>query len=444
MRATSDLAGRRPVRSRRWRPAGAAALALACGVVVVGVAGAAGPAAPPADTCDAVVSNKHVAAIATRPGAIDLVFHDSKGARVVFYECVGDRPRRLGALRAADAQAPVFLYDASTWACDRRTRRFAAIATLPDGTVARGAYSVHTPSCATRFELRAPRRMRPGSKATVRVADRWGTGDVAPVLCIGPVGARPRCKTLAFPRAVTLASRRFAATERGRWRVELRISGKRIRTAVVVGNAGASQQPLPIVLAGGDSTMQGIDTFLADELAGLAYVRSDVRPGTGISRGVYWQWHAKSQTDRLRQRVTVMSIGAASDGLPLPAALGVLTPCCAAPWIAEYASRVRDMMLTFLRKGRGRVVWLTPPEPRWAPRAEITHAVNDAVERAAAGLQGVRVIRIDLMFSPNGYQDVMTYRGRQVRVRESDGVHLSIAGTAIAAKAVVKAIDELR
>ncbi len=444
MRITTDLLRWGSTRSRRHCVAGAAALALALANGGAAITHAATPKPPPVDPCTTVVSNKHVAAIATRPGAIDLVFHDSKGARVVFYECVGDRAKRLGARRAPDAQAPVYLNDASTWSCDRRTRRFAGIATLPDGTLALGVYSVHTPSCATRFELRAPSRMKPGAKASVRVADRWGIGGVEPELCIGPVGGPSRCKTLAFPKAVTLASRRFQATERGRWRVELRVAGKRLRTAVVVGEGGAEQKPLPIVFAGGDSTMQGIDTFLADELAGLAYVRSDVRPGTGISRGVYWPWHAKSQTKRLRQRVTVMSIGAASDGLPIPTAFGVLQQCCGEPWIAQYANRARDMMQTFLREGRGRVVWLTPPEPRWSARAEITHAVNVAVERAAAGLKGVKVIRIDLMFSPNGYQDVMTYRGRQVRVRESDGVHLSVAGTAIAAKAVVRAIGELR
>ena len=100
-------------------------------------------------------------------------------------------------------------------------------------------------------------------------------------------------------------------------------------------------------------------------------------------------------------------------------------------------------MQTFLRGGRARVVWLTPPEPRYAPRAEITHAINIAVERAAVGLKGVKVLRIDLMFSPGGYRDVIRYRGRDVRVRESDGVHLNVAGTAIAAKAVAEAIREL-
>jgi hypothetical protein len=241
---------------------------------------------------------------------------------------------------------------------------------------------------------------------------------------------------------VTFASRRFQATKRGRWRVELRVRRERIRTAIAVGGGATQRKQPPIVLATGDSTMQGVDSFLADELADEAYVRSDVRPGSGITRGLYWMWHAQSQTKRLRPRVTVMSIGAASDGLPIPNAIGILRVCCGEEWIEEYANRARQIMRTFQRNGHGRVVWLTPPEPRWGPRAEITHATNVAVERAAEGLQGVKVIRIDLMFAPHGYTDVVSYRGRPVRVRESDGVHLNVAGTAIAAKAVADAIRE--
>jgi hypothetical protein len=194
------------------------------------------------------------------------------------------------------------------------------------------------------------------------------------------------------------------------------------------------------VLATGDSTMQGIDSFLADELGDAASVHSDVRPGTGISRGGYWMWHAASQTERLRQRVTVMSVGAATDALTMPTPAGALVACCGEPWVQEYSRRVRITMQTYLRGGRARVIWLTPPEPRYPPRAAITHALDAAVVRAAQGLAGVTVIRIDLMFSPDGYRDVIRYRGRDVRVRESDGVHLSVPGTAIAAKAVAQAI----
>jgi hypothetical protein len=47
---------------------------------------------------------------------------------------------------------------------------------------------------------------------------------------------------------------------------------------------------------------------------------------------------------------------------------------------------------------------------------------------------------MDLLFTPNGYREVMRYRGRDVHVREADGIHLNVAGTAIAARAVAQAI----
>lgn len=418
---------------------------MTAALATAAVAHASTPAGPPIDPCAVRTDSNYIVADATKPGTIDLVFYNPKGARVVFYECVGDSLERLGAVRPPDATGPATLEDAAAWSCGRLARRFAGVSTLPDGTIAFGQYSVRTASCATRFELRAPRRVRPGAKASVRVVDRWGIGGIHPELCIGPADRRPSCRELSFPHAVTLASRRFRATERGNWLVELRVRRARIRTAFAVGGPGSGRRPPPIVLATGDSTMQGIDSFLADELGDEAYVRTDVRPGSGISRGVYWEWHAKSQTKRLRQRVTVMSVGAASDGLPIPTALGVMRTCCDDLWIQEYSNRVHGIMETFLRNGHGRVVWLTPPEPRWGPRAEITHATNIATERAAEGLQGVQVIRIDLMFAPDGhYADDIEYRGRKVRVRESDGVHLNVAGTAIAAKAVADAIREGR
>lgn len=45
---------------------------------------------------------------------------------------------------------------------------------------------------------------------------------------------------------------------------------------------------------------------------------------------------------------------------------------------------------------------------------------------------------MDLIFTPDGYGDVIRYRGRDVDVRGVDGVHLNVAGTAIAAKVVAR------
>ncbi len=137
--------------------------------------------------------------------------------------------------------------------------------------------------------------------------------------------------------------------------------------------------------------------------------------------------------------MTVISIGA-NDAWPMTTAGGAEHACCDEPWIAEYAVRVRSMMRSYLRRGRGRVIWLTLPVPRDQRRVQIFAAVNHAILRAAAGLDGVTIMRMDTLFSPGGYQETISYRGNEVDVREPDGIHLNVSGTAIAAKAIV---DEL-
>ena len=94
------------------------------------------------------------------------------------------------------------------------------------------------------------------------------------------------------------------------------------------------------------------------------------------------------------------------------------------------------MMRAYLRRGRGRVIWLTLPLPRAGARTALTTAVNSAIVRAGAGMPRVSVPRMDLLFTPHGYADVIRHRGRDVRVRTADGIHLNISGTAIAAKVV--------
>ena len=162
---------------------------------------------------------------------------------------------------------------------------------------------------------------------------------------------------------------------------------------------------------------------------------SDVELGLAISRADAFQPMAAKLVKRLRPQATIVSIGA-SEGWPMPAADGAKHDCCDAAWIDEYVRRVRRTMQTFGR----RVFWLTIVAPRDPERVPIIAAVNSAVVRAAAGLPEVHVLRMDVLFSPNGYQETIRDRGRDVRVREPDGVHLNVAGNEIAAREVVRAI----
>lgn len=390
-------------RGRCWSRASWRGFLLAASATLL-LAGAARADPPPAaaNPCQKPRVTNFLAADATRPGVISLYFFHAEGARVTYFECASGRARRLGSIRTA-AGTPSILLDATTWSCDRLTRRFAATATLADGSLGTGTYSVRTMSCLHRFELSAPRRAAPGASFRIRVVDRWGIGGIRARLCATPPGARRTCTTQRFPRGVAVATRTMRATAGGTWHIELRVRGHRARTAVVVGQgAVAAALSAPTLLATGDSMMQGVDGFLADDLGDAMRVRSDVRPGTGISKGDWWLRRSASQAARLRPSTTVMSIGG-NEGWPMPIADGATAVCCGEPWVAEYARRVRTIMRTYLRDGRGRVIWLTLPAPRGGTLTPIFAAVNAAVLRAGVGLAGVTVLRIDLLFTPDGY-----------------------------------------
>jgi hypothetical protein len=97
-------------------------------------------------------------------------------------------------------------------------------------------------------------------------------------------------------------------------------------------------------------------------------------------------------------------------------------------------------MASYLRGGRGRLYWLTIPLPRQPQRLPIVVAVNAAIRATAAGMPGVTVVELDRLFTPDGYRDVMRDRGHNVRVRDVDGLHLSIQGEAIAGREVASII----
>jgi lysophospholipase L1-like esterase len=381
---------------------------------------------------------------ATRPGTITLGFFGPPGTHVRFFEVGGGGRRQLGEAVVTDDGVAVLL-DAVPWRCDRLVREFAAEGTAPDGSPRAGSFSVRTPSCATRWELRAPRRAAPGSRARVRVVDGWRLGGARPSLCVRAPGrtARERCRTVRLARGVPAGAAAVRLDRPGRWRLTLRHHGAAVRRTIAVGRRTAPEPPRPVVLATGDSTMQGVDSFLADLLGERVEVRPEVVVGSGLSGDRAWISRARGQARRVRPAVTVVSIGA-NEGFPIPAADGRPVECCSADWVVLYERRVRLVLRAYLRGGRGRVAWLTLPDPRDPRRVAITDAVNDAVRRATSGRAGAVLVDLDRAFTPDGYRETMRWRGRTVRVREPDGVHLTAAGTAIAAELVADAIGRVR
>jgi len=415
--------------------------ALLAALVLANAGRADAAAAQSSDPCRLTNITNFLAADATQPGVISLYFFGAESAPVTYYECIGQRAKQLATLPGDVAGTPTLLSDATTWSCDRLERRFVATAPRDDGTLKVGTYSVRTMSCASRFRIIAPRRAPPGKVLRVRISDSWGIGGIQPLLCVtAPTGKRT-CERIKLARAVAVATRRLRPSTPGRLLVEVRVRDRRVRsTTIDIGiGGGARQAEPPTVLATGDSLMQGIDSYLADELADTATVRSDVRPGTAIGKGLEWLDWSKAQASRVHPSASVVAIGA-NEGWPMETPDGATVECCDENWEQEYARRVRVMMRTYLRKGHGRVVWLTLAAPKGDRLTSIFDAVNRAILRAANKMPRTTILRIDLIFTPDGYRESMRYRGVTVRVREPDGVHLNAAGTAIAAKEIAEVL----
>lgn len=412
-------------RALAWRAVRHVPVILAVVALALALAGAAHAAA----------STRQLGVNSQEAGSLLVVYFAPRGSSVEFFE-------RVGSERVPVGHAVAEPYDAALlpirphWRCDRLVRTFEARAVEPDGAVTSGSYSLRTPSCRDRLDLVAPRRTRPGRRVAVTVADTWNLGTEA-TLCIRRPGARPECD-----RVATGTTRRFRATRRGLWQMTLRYRGFVTRHELAVG-VRARTRSLPVLLTTGDSTIQGIESYLADRLSGRARVRRDFFAGTGITPP-HSQWQAiarrQSTTDA---KVAVISIGA-NDLYPMTTPEGVEVACCDEPWVAEYARRAARMMATYAERGK-RVIWLALPAPRDGDRAPGSAAVNAAVARAAAANAAVRHVRIDEVISPGFvYRERIVVNGRKVRVRQADGIHLTPAGTRIAAGMVLDAIRRWR
>lgn len=178
----------------------------------------------------------------TKPGIVTLTYFGMPGSTVYFDERIGGVVKRIGQLPIAPDAFPIappaaliFFPEATVWRCGRPARHFESTEVRPDGTRAAGAFDVRTGTCARRFALKVPSRVRRGTLARVRVLDRWNIGGIGTRLCITPPHGHAACRSLPFRRAIAVRSRHFRATRSGQWKVELRVRGHRERTAIAVG-----------------------------------------------------------------------------------------------------------------------------------------------------------------------------------------------------------------
>ncbi len=398
--------------------------------VLVCVAGAS--AATDAPQVGLVASTAHV-------GRVDLAFFGPPGAAVRFGETWTGRTTPLGHTTTnAHGFAP--LLRAATWRCDRQSRRFTATIATSAGPRRKAAFEVRTPSCAGRLILKVPRHVARGTKVPLRIIDSWRLGDRRVGLCVSGAGVARRCSTVALVRGRSGILRHVTVKRSGTLRVAVDLGGYRVAEPVAVGAVKPPPlKPEPVLLTTGDSTIEGVDSYLAERLGTGVRTAFGSRPGTGLTLDgeTSWPRAAADQVRRVRPDVTVISLGA-NDTYPMHTAGAQTVSCCSAAWRSEYAIRAGGLMRTYTSRG-ARLLWLLLPVPRSAGQAAAFATVNDAVRDAAAGVRGVRLLDLGNEISPGGvYTDGVTDGDTTVPVRAEDGVHLSDRGASIAADAVLR------
>ncbi|WP_354697647.1 hypothetical protein DSM112329_03283 [Paraconexibacter sp. AEG42_29] len=392
------------------------------------------PAPAPADGGFLLASREQPGQIAI--GAFGLV----PGSQVQFAEVVGKASTALATVTAGPAgSAP--LPNAARWRCDRRVRRFTAVATAPDGGVRQASTDLRTPGCATRIALDVPDRVGRGRLLRIRLVDRWALGDVAARLCTSGAGLARVCRSVRLVPGGGGVTRRVRPPADGRVAVRVTLAGHAGIAEVAVGRVTPRPRRTgPVVLTTGDSTVEGIDSGIEDALGRAVRVRAESAAGTRLSGTGEPDWlrRAAGQVRRLQPRVVVLSLGG-NEGFPItPRGTTAQVACCGADWVRAIAARQGRLMDAYRQAGRGAVVWLTIPVPRSAAQATIVAAVNRGVARAARSRSHVRVLDLGTIFTPDGvYRESIRRGGRTVRVRAPDGLHLSAAGQQIAADATV-------
>lgn len=369
-------------------------------------------------------------------GWISLAVSGPSRGSVVVRELTG--PRASTVVRLSLRNGAAGRTHAVRWRCARRTRRFTATLGGPGDRSEPTRATVTTPSCAGRLRMIVvPSRVRPGHDVSVRVTDTWRFGGVTATVCARE-GERKRCTRVKLPEGTRRRRARLRMRRPGRRTISLRSEhGQRLAAAVEVRDHARLR-----MLVTGDSIIFGLFEALGRDLGARGSVLGDPQPGRGITnpRGFLdWPAHARRTVRADEPDVSVVFLGYADAGYPLITPTGEAVACCERGWVAAYASRVSEMMGSYLRNGRGLVYWVVLPVPRSAAKAVVVRAENEAVRLAGRDYaDGVTVIdKVAAILSPQGrYQDAIRLDGRMRVVRDADGVHLAAAGIRVAANVV--------
>jgi lysophospholipase L1-like esterase len=269
----------------------------------------------------------------------------------------------------------------------------------------------------------------------------FGAQRTVAVAAIQPVAALSHLLFLDRPAqaALALLGRSGSAEDSGNGLRDLgapAAAGRRVPTAA---------RPLR-VWVGGDSMAQssGAQVVQYAQESGVMRATLDYHISTGLSRPDYYDWPRRlAYVSRVLQPDVAVAFFGANDAQPVEfdgRVLGSESPA----WDALYAQRVGQAMDTLLRGGATRVYWVGLPIMGSKVFNRMVRVLNTIYRREAAARPGVVYVDTWAMFAtPRGTYSAYLRDGHGdlQLMRQSDGVHMTLAGAARLGSEIVARIE---
>ncbi|MBK9181297.1 MAG: DUF459 domain-containing protein [Acidimicrobiales bacterium] len=212
-----------------------------------------------------------------------------------------------------------------------------------------------------------------------------------------------------------------------------------------VGGPPAAADPVHVLVVGDSILWQAAPRIRALLLGtGRATAALDARPATGLLGDVDWPSHLQSLVDTLDPDVTVVQFMGQNSRPDLTGPDGSLLDPTTSAYVAAFVDEAARVVDVLTSRG-GRVAWVLGP-PLGVPAVDATlRGIGLGVLGLPATVDG-RLVPVDLyraLGTADGAftQEVPDGFGGQEAIRLYDGVHLTGAGAARNARAVVAALD---
>ena len=200
------------------------------------------------------------------------------------------------------------------------------------------------------------------------------------------------------------------------------------------------QPPLQVALAGDSMMAVGLSSTIynhAGAYPNLSFVKA-FKSGTGLARPEVFNWQTEypAMLAQAQPKVILVAIGA-NDGQGFVDD-GTTYPFGTPGWKQIYAQRLQAY-LHMLEAGGAKVVWLELPPMRSASYNNHIEAINCIAYTAVSADPAAVWISTDKIVGDDSgaFRDFGVLNGKEVRLRQNDGIHLSNEGASLVADPVL-------